>query len=153
MTIGNAVSDREFSKQVLARLHGMARTKICKSRRCQVCKELPRERPTTPSAENNVLLAMREARIREELMRAALPSVVSLTHPTVPVASASVEPPKQAVYVLPVAQGCRWGAVGNLINHAFESGNSLCGKWPWSMARFDYAAPHYCRACRAQMGV
>lgn len=151
--MNTAVSDREFSKQVLARLHGMARTKICKSRRCETCKELPHEKPKAPTAESNVLLAMREARIREELMRASLSSVVSLANPRVPVASAPVEPPKQAVYVLPVAQGCRWGAVGNLINHAFESGNSLCGKWPWSMARFAYAAPHYCRACRAQMGV
>lgn len=140
-----------FSKQVLERLHGMARTRICKSGRCKVCKELPRERPTTPTAENNPLLAMRAERIRQELLRTALPAVVQgASVEAVPVASTPVEP-AEPVYRLPAAPGCRWAACGNLLNHVFGEGDSLCGKWPRSRARFDLVGYHYCRACREAM--
>lgn len=146
-----AVSDREFSKQVLARLHGMARTKICKSRRCETCKELPRERPATPTAENNVLLAMREERIRQELVRASLSAVVQVARvEAMPAPSPPVERERQ-MHRLPAAQGCQWGAAGNLLNHAFADGDSLCGKWPRSRTRFDLVGYHYCRACKEAM--
>lgn len=138
----------EFSQQVMVRLHGMARIKICKKRGCPTCKELPRARPTTPTAENNVLLAMRAERIRQELLRTSLQGVVSkpIVEP-VPVAQPQVEPARQ-VHRLPAAQGYRWAAIGNLMNHAFAGETSACGKWPVSKAKFDSVGYHYCKGCR-----
>jgi len=139
----------DFSQQVLARVHGMARVRICKSRRCQVCKELPRERPATPTAENNVLLAMRAERIRQELLRTSLQAVVP--KPSAEALSAtqpSVEPARP-LYRMPAKKGYRWGAVGNLLNHALgDADTSVCGKFPVTKARFDLAGYHYCKTCR-----
>ena len=142
---------QEFSKQVLARLHGMARIRICKKRGCPTCKELPRERPTAPTAENNILLAMRAERIRQELLRTSLQTVVSPPSVVaVPDTSAPMEPAR-TLHRLPAAEGFAWAAVGNLMNHAFASDVSVCGKWPRDKARFNWVGYHYCKACREGM--
>lgn len=65
-----AVSDRDYSRHVMQRLHAMARVRICRGK-CRICCELPRH-PVDPTPETNVLLAMRQARIREEAEREAM---------------------------------------------------------------------------------
>jgi len=139
-------STREFSKQVLQRLHGMARVKICKSNRCEICKGLPSETPERPTEDTNILLRMRADRLRQTTMPEALPPVVPKP---VPVIRTPVEQPRPVCKVPPV-EGMSWAAVGNLISHAYTGGDSLCGKWPRKKADFNRLAYNYCRFCQVE---
>lgn len=142
--------DQKFSRQVLARMHGMTRVRICKSKICQTCKELPDDNPPWPTEDTNILLRMRAERYREELVRQALPAAVPKPSPVVvPAPRTSVEQPRPVCKVPPV-QGLQWAAVGNLISHAYLGGDSLCGKWPRNKANFDKTAYNYCRACQVE---
>ena len=140
--------DQEFSKQVLARLHNMARTRICKTKNCPTCMELPNDNPPWPTEDTNILLKMRANRARSESVQQALPAVVSKPSVvTVPAPRASVEQPRPVCKV-PTTEGLQWAAVGNLIYHAYTDGDSLCGKWPRSKAKFYKRAYNYCRQCQ-----
>lgn len=162
--MSEAVSDREYSKRVIARLHGMTRVRICRTR-CAICFLLPRDNPPPPTAENNVLIAMREQRIRDEAEREAiiaqapgaawaiaegqvrglptLQTVVRLSH----------QPHDRGLEVCPVPEtpGIVWAAVQRLVAHAWDDGGteSLCGKRRRHQADWTRAtAPNWCRECQ-----
>lgn len=150
---GDAESDPDFRREVLARLHITARVRICRNY-CSICARLPRDRPTATSTDNNILLEMRAAAVQQELVREALSPMVSRTEggpsPRMPRRRSSLEQPRPVCPVPPVA-GILWAAVQRLVAHAWQQGAdvSLCGKRPTSLADWqrDYA-PNWCRECQ-----
>ena len=151
---GEVESDPEFRRQALARLHITARVRICRSPRCPTCRELPKDRPTAPSPENNVLLAMQQARFRAESMRETLPTMVSSgaeeAARDLPRSRASVDQPRPMCPVPPV-EGVIWASVQRLVAHAWRVGaeSSLCAKRTRDVADWTRAfAPNWCRECQ-----
>lgn len=153
----------DFSALVIARLHGMTRIKICRHR-CSICVHLPKSNPPPPTAETNVLIAMREKRIADQrerdLMMARMPGAMWLIEEGQAVNLAvmpqrvMVEQPPRALDVCPVPpiDGIVWAAVQRLVAHAWPAGSSssLCGKRQRQQADFARSsAPNWCRECQA----
>ena len=151
---GDAESDADYRRQALARLHITARVRICRDRRCATCRELPKERPTTPSPENNALLAMQQARFRTESMRDSLPAMVSSGTAQaargLPRSRASVDQPRPLCPV-PLREDITWASVQRLVAHAWQldADDSLCGKRKRHLADWSRGfAPNWCRECQ-----
>lgn len=151
---GDAESDPRYRATVLARLHATARTKLCKHGGCRICRGLPRERPAAPSPENNVLLAMQQARHVAESLPESLPAglpgdqVVAVVR--VSRSRASVDQPRPLCPV-PQMEGIEWASVQRLVAHAFRAGGdlSLCTRRTRAQADWSRAfAPNWCRECQ-----
>lgn len=164
--MSGAVSDRKFREQAIARLHAMTRVRICRGP-CAICRELPASNPPPPTAETNVLIAMRYQRIQEEAEREAeiarapgaawaiaegqvrgLPSLQSSR-----IISA---PQDRGLEVCPVpdVDGIIWAAVQRLVAHAWDGSNdaSLCGKRERYQAEWSRStAPNWCRECQVSV--
>jgi len=161
--MAGAVSDREFSELVIARLHATARSRICRSRRCPICAELPDGMPPPPTAETNVLIAMRDQRIRDQAERErliaqapgaawAIAEGQARNLPTLAMV-VEVRPDSRPLDVCPVpaVEGIVWAAVQRLVAHAWATAaTSLCGKRIREQADFGRPlAPNWCRECQA----
>lgn len=158
-----AVSDPEFSKRVIARLHGMTRVRICNNQRCVICCNLPRSNPPAPTAENNVLIAMRYQRIREEAEReqeiarapgaawAIAEGQVRGLRPQPSPRSTSAREPLRTTCPVPETVGIVWAAVQRLVAHAYVDGDTLaiCARRSRADADFSRSfAPNWCRHCQ-----
>lgn len=155
----------DFSAMVLARLHGMARTRICRHR-CRLCADLPKSNPPPPTAETNVLIAMREKRIADqrerELLLQRMPGAIwlieegqahnlAMTPERLP-----REPSSRPIDICPVPalEHITWAAVQRLVAHAWPAvgESSLCGKRAKTQADWTRAsAPNWCRECQAEV--
>lgn len=142
----------------------MARTRICRSRRCEVCAELPDDNPLPPTAESNVLIAMRDRRIREQAERERLIAqapgaawaIAEGQARNLPTVSVSVEVRGESrpldVCPVPTVEGITWAAVQRLVAHAWTatSSSSICAKRVRDQADFGRPlAPNWCRECQA----
>lgn len=134
----------------------MARTRICR-KRCKLCAELPKSNPPVPTAETNVLIAMRERRIAEQRARELSErgaDVIWLE----PLEATSRSPrmPTRPLDVCPVPQldGIMWAAVQRLVAHAWSGDDeaSLCTKRGRAQADWSRTlAPNWCRECQAEV--
>lgn len=159
-----AVSDRKYSMRVMARLHSMARVRICRTR-CAICLSLPLDNPPPPTAETNVIIAMREQGIRDKPKREdvialapgaawaiAEKQVRGLPTPQT-VARLSHQSHDRGLEVCPVPEtpGIVWAAVQRLVAHGWDDGGteSLCGKRARHQADWTRTtAPNWCRECQ-----
>ena len=141
-----ATASQLYRRQMVEQAHGMARTKVCRSKTCHVCTHLPIDNPPEPTAETNILIRMRDERIREQREREMAPAPIKPVVAAAMPVRATVERP---VCKVPPVEGIAWAAVGNLISHAYQpSGNSMCGKWTREKANFERTAYNYCRNCQ-----
>ena len=148
-------SSDDFSASVLVRLHAMARTRICR-KRCKLCAELPKSNPPAPTAETNVLIAMRERRIAEQRARELSDRGADVIWLAPETTNRSPRTPTRPVDVCPVPQfdGIVWAAVQRLVAHAwaFDDEASLCTKRTRTQADWSRTlAPNWCRECQAEV--